>query len=288
MEGEQVFLSGADAARVWRLSAQLQSEATGTAGAPAPPELAGTVEDQGAGGYPLARVRSRAREAGIDDSYVDAALADLRAWQVLPHAGRGHALAFKLLGHPPDLIVARRVIGAGTADVLAAMQAVLPGEPYRLALRDRQGDPADGGLLLFDMPGMKTPFERGFAYETNEVGLKHLLVSLRVIPGPSPACELTVHSAVTAHNAGLSVGTVAAVLGGAIGGGAFGAVGLAVAGALGLATGVAPVAALAGGLGGAALGIKGFRGIYRFAVRRARAALEGLLGAVAARAEGAW
>jgi len=284
-EADGIRLSGGDAARVWRLSAQLQTEATGVAVAPEPGVA---LAQPGAGGLPLASLRARARDAGIADSYVDAALADLRAWQVLAHAGRGHALAWKLLGHPPDMIVARRVIHAGVAEVLGAMQSVLPGEPYRLALRDRQGDPAHGGALLFDLPGLKNPFERGFAHETNEIGLKQLLVSLREIEGPSPSCEVTVHSAVTAHNAGLTVGSVAAVLGGAIGGGVFGALGLAVAGAMGLATGVAPAAALAGGLGGAALGIKGFRGIYRFAARRAHGALEGMLGAVAARAEGAW
>jgi len=284
-EGEQVILSGDDAARVWRLSAQLQAEATGGV---ATPEIAGALGDRCSSGYPLTLVRSAAREAGIDDTYMDAALADLRAWQVLSGAGRGHSLAWRLLGHPPDMIVARRVIDAGAADVVAAMQSILPGEPYRLALRDRQGDPQHGGVLLFDMPGMKSPFERGFGYETNEIGLRQMLVSLRAIEGPSPSCEMTVHSAVTAHNTGFTVGIVAATVAGAVGAGIFGALGVAVGGALGIAAGVVPVAGVSGGLAGAALGIKGFRAVYRFAARRAHAALEGLLGAVAARAEGAW
>ena len=186
------------------------------------------------------------------------------------------------------MIIVQRVIEATVEEVFAAMQGVLPGEPFRLTLRDRQGDPQQGGVLLFDLPGMKTPFERGFAYETNEVGLRQVLVSLRPVEGTTGCCEVTVHSAVTAHNTGFAVGVLAATLTGAVGFGAFAALGLAVGGALGLAAGIAPVAGVSGGLLGTALGVKGFRGVYRFAVRRARGALDGLIGAVAARAEGAW
>jgi hypothetical protein len=39
---------------------------------------------------------------------------------------------------------------------------------------------------------------------------------------------------------------------------------------------------------GAGLGIKGFRALYSASMRRARTALEGLVGAVAVRAKGVW
>ena len=53
-------------------------------------------------------------------------------------------------------------------------------------------------------------------------------------------------------------------------------------------SGIGPVLAVGGALVGAALSVKGFRGIYNIALRRAREALEGLTGAVAARAQGVW
>ena len=43
-----------------------------------------------------------------------------------------------------------------------------------------------------------------------------------------------------------------------------------------------------GGLAGASLGVKGYRALYRVGIRRARTALEGLLGAIAGRAQGGW
>ena len=43
---------------------------------------------------------------------------------------------------------------------------------------------------------------------------------------------------------------------------------------------------VAGGATGGGLGVKGYRAFYRYAMRRGQRALDGLLGAVAGRAEG--
>ena len=67
------------------------------------------------------------------------------------------------------------------------MEAVFPGEPFRLTLTDQQGDPLDGGMLAFALPGPRTPFERGFAVETTDAGLKQVFVSLRPVDNPSAA-----------------------------------------------------------------------------------------------------
>ena len=91
---------------------------------------------------------------------------------------------------------------------------------------------------------------------------------------------MTVHSPVTSHNIGFGIGMFAATLTGGAGFVAFGA--------LGLAIGIGPVAAVGGVLLGAGLGVKGFRALYAYAMRRARRALEGLVGAVAVRAKGVW
>jgi hypothetical protein len=284
-DSEDNVLSAEDAVRVWRLSSQLQAEATGRiakAGVP------GGHDDRPSGGYALAQVRSAAREAGIEDTFLESALAELRAWQMLSSVGRGHRLAWRLLGDPPDLIVTRREINASVDEVVAAMQAVLPSEPFRLRLRDRQGEPQGGGALLFDLPDMTTPFERGFAYETMEAGLRQIVVSLRLLEGPGRPCQIVVHSAMTRHNTGSALGVVAAAVAGFLGFGAFAAVGVAVAGAVGLPAWSAAIAGVGGGLLGGVAGLKGVQSVYRLAVRRARGALEGLVGAVASRAEGIW
>jgi hypothetical protein len=271
------ILSEADAARVWSLSARLQAEASGAVETTEVHEDDGGVPDSG---YALVHVRSAAQEAGIADEFVDAALADLRAEQALSRVERGHSMARRFLSHPPDTVTVRRVVEAEPEEVLSAMQAVLPSEPFRLTLTDQEGDPLQGGVLIFALPGMKTPFERGFAFEATEGGLRQVFVSLRPIQGQTMSCEMTVRSPVTSHNIGLGLGALVATLTGAVGAGALGAIGVA--------TGIGPVAAVGGGLLGAGLGVKGFRALYRFAVRRAGKALEGLVGAVGVRAKGLW
>jgi hypothetical protein len=284
-ERESNVMSAADAVRVWRLSSQLQADATGQIRSI---RISNPQENPPQDGYALAHVRSAAREAGIDGTFVESALIELRAWQMLPNVGRGHRLAWRLLGDPPDMIVTRRVINASEEEVFAAMQAVLPGEPFRLRLRDRQEGPEPGGLLLFDLPERTTPFERGFAHETNEAGLRQIVVSLREVTGSGGRCEMAVHSAMTAHNTGSALGVVAATVAGSLGFGLFGAVGLAAAGAFGSPTWVAAIAGVGGALLGGVCGLKGIQAVYRFAASRARGALEGLVGAVASRAEGIW
>jgi hypothetical protein len=284
-EQEDNVISAEDAARVWRLSSQLQAEATGRIPTT---DVPSAHEASPAGGYALTQVRSAAREAGIGDTFMESALAELRAWQMLSNVGRGHRLAWRLLGDPPDMIVIRRVINASGDEVIAAMQAVLPGDPFRLRLRDRQGNLERGGVLLFDLPDMATPFERGFAYAMNEGGLRQVVVSLRQVEGPRGQCEMAVYSAMTAHNTGSALGVVAASVAGTLGFGAFAAVGIAVAGALGGPMWIASIAAVGGGLLGGVCGLKVIQRVYQLAARRARAALEGLVGAVASRTEGIW
>ena len=161
------------------------------------------------------------------------------------------------------------------------MEAVFPGEPFRLTLTDQQGDPLDRGVLVFDIQGTTTLLlQGGFAFETREAGLRQVFVSLRSIEGSKSSCEMTMHSPVTSHNLGLGIGLIVSALGAGLGGFAIGA--------LGLAAGVGPLGAVAGVLVGAGLGVKGYRALYRYALRRGGKALQGLVGAVAVRAKGVW
>ena len=175
--------------------------------------------------------------------------------------------------------------------MLSATEAVFPGEPYRLTLTDRQGDPLKGGFLVFDVQGLDSPFLRGFAIEAKYGGIRQVFLSLQPIEKATPSCEVTLRSPVAwSHNQDLAVGGVVTGITGAIGLG----LGLAVATApvVGLSgmigAVVAPAILVAGGATGGGLGVKGYRARYRHAMRRGQRALDGLLGAVAGRAEGGW
>ncbi|MCH7857789.1 MAG: hypothetical protein IIB37_13625, partial [Gemmatimonadetes bacterium] len=67
-----------------------------------------------------------------------------------------------------------------------------------------------------------------------------------------------------------------------------GAATVAAIGLSGIGVVVAPAILVAGGATGGALGVTGYRAAYRYAMRRGQRALDGLLGAVASRAEGGW
>jgi hypothetical protein len=270
-------LSEEEAARVWSQAAQLQADASGGEDTP---QITGSDDGVPYAGYEVSEVRSAAHEAGIAPEFVEVALADLRVERAFPRAKKGQSLARRFLNDPPDTITVRKVVEATPEEVFSAMQAVFPNEPFRLTLTDQQGDPLNGGLLVFDLPKTKNPFERGFAFETSEGGLRQLFVTLRPVEETRLSCELTVRSPATMHRTGFGLGMLAATLGGGAG--------LAGFGALGLALGMGPLAGIGGLALGAGLGMKGFRALYAFALRRAGTALERLVGAVATRATGLW
>ena len=275
-EHDPEILSEQEAARLWERAAQLQAEAAVRVAPPAVHDAARVSS-----GYALEHVRSAAQEAGIATEFVDAALADFRVERARPPVVKSNSLARRFLNNPPDAITARRVIEATPQEVLSAMEAVFPDEPFRLTLTDQQGDPLDQGVLVFDMQAANSVLlQGGFAFETREAGLRQVFVSLRSIEGSASSCEMTVHSPVTSHNLGLGIGLMLSALAAGVGGLALGA--------LGVAIGVGPIGAVAGVLVGAGLGVKGYRALYHYALRRGRKALEGLGGAVAVRAKGVW
>ncbi len=280
-EHDPEILSEEEAAHLWERAAQLQAEAAGRV---EEPDAHGAALP--APGYALTHVRSAALEAGIADEFVDAALADLRAERGLPTA-KDNSVARRFLDHPPDVITVRRVVEATPQVVLSAMEAVFPDEPFRLTLTDQQGDPLDQGVLVFDIPGAVSPFSQGFAHTMRESGLKQVFVSLRPMDGSTPSCEMTVYSPVTTHNLGLGIGMVVTTLTGGVGFGV-GMLGGTALAALGVAAGLALVVPAVGVLVGGGLGVKGYRALYRYALRGGRKALEGLVGAVAVRAKGVW
>ncbi len=297
MESDPEFLTEEEAARLWQRAAQLQAEAARRA------EKAGSEKAESKGaesatpdvappeGYALTHVRSAALEVGITDEFVDAALADLRAERALPQGKRGSRLARWFLKDPPETHTVRRVVEAAAADVLSATEAVFPVEPYRLTLTDRQGDPLKGGFLIFDVQGLNSPFPRDFALEAKYGGIRQVFLSLQPIEGAAPSCVVTLRSPVAwSHNQDLAVGGfvtgITGVIGLGLGLAGAAAIGLGGIGALGPL--VAPAVLIVGGATGGGLGLKVYRAAYRYAMRRGERALDGLLGAVASRAEGGW
>ena len=204
-EGDPEILSEEEAARLWERAAQLQAEAAGRVEAPDVRDAAISPP-----GYALTHVRSAALEAGIGNEFVDAALADLRAERALPSVAKENTFARRFLDHPPNTITVRRIVEGTPQEVLSAMEAVFPEEPFRLTLADQQGNPLEQGVLVFDISATSSPFQQGFALETREAGLRQVFVSLRPIAESTSSCEITVHSPVTSHKAGLGLGMVAA------------------------------------------------------------------------------
>ena len=189
------FLNEEEAARLWQRAAQLQAESARRAEALAEEPQREQANVAPPAGYALSHVRSAASEVGIADEFVDAALADLRAERELPQGKRGRTLAQWFLGDPPDTLTVRRVIEASAQDVLSAMEAIFPHEPYRLTLSDQRGDPLKGGVLVFDIQGsghrpwgwavqgVGAIFPEGLALEAKYGGIKQVFVSLRLQAG---------------------------------------------------------------------------------------------------------
>lgn len=294
MDPQRDTLSEAEARRLWQRAAELQAEAArlaelraaeaGTDGGDGPSRREGE-------GYALTHVRAAAVEAGIGEGFVESALAEIRAQRAVGEVGGGlrRPISRWILGRPEASVTARRVIRGTPREVLQAMEAVLPHEPYRLTLRDRLGDPMDGGILVFDIQGASIAgtAEKGFTGDASFADLRQVLFTLTPHPGDPPATAVTVDAPVAwawRLNAGLSL--ILTGLGGALGFAAGGALASATVGLLG-PVGAGLLAALAGGSATGA-SVSGIRSLHRYGRSRGERALVGMLAAVAARAEGGW
>lgn len=293
MTDERETLSEAEAARLWQRAAELQADAARRAEARAAGSAEGEVGPElrrPGEGYALVHVRAAALEAGISEEFVEAALAEVRAQSAAVAFGSvpRRPISRWILGNPEPALTARRHVRATPRGILEAMEAVLPQDPYRLTLRERQGDPERGGLLVFDIPGasFSGAAEKGFVGEASFADLRQVLVSLTPRPADPGVTTVTVTAPVAwAWRINASLSALVVGLGSILAftaGGALGS-GLLALGALGTVA----VAGTAGGLG-TAVGLSGFRALHRYGRTRGERALDGLLAAVAARAEGGW
>lgn len=286
-------LSEEQAAQLWQRAAALQAEAVQAAESAAASE--GAKEIVRHEGYQVDHVRQAAIEAGIGAEFLDAALVDMRAEAAVRPKKKAGRFVQLLLGETQDALVARRVIEARPEEVLKAMEDVLPKEPYRLQLKEREGDPLNGGLLKFDIGGASMVSVEGFAMAAAYGGFKEVFASLRPL-NDGASCELTVRGPIAAShkvNAATSsvfTGILSAV-GGAVGWIGGGAVAAALMGA-GMATGAAAVAGTvvtAGAFfGSGKLSLSGYHWLYRWSLGKGRQGLEDMLSVIAVQAQGGW
>lgn len=292
MTDERDVLTEAEARRLWERAAQLQAEEARRAEARAASDADGEVAREAPSrpdGYALAHVRAAGVEAGIGVEFLEAALAEMHADRATRLASPGRRPFSRwLLGRPPESITARRVVHAWPAQILEAMEHILPQEPYTLTLRERLGTPEAGGTLAFDIQGvgLMAQGSPGFKGDASHADLRQVYVTLARLPGDAPRTEFTVRSPVAwafRLNAGVYGGL--SVLGGGITLLLTGAIasGLTFLGPVGLGLVVA-----AGGTAGGVGTLTGLRAVYRYGLRRGVRALEGLLATVAAKAEGGW
>ena len=286
-------LTEEDAARLWQRAAHLQAEAAQKAEAADVEEAMASTDVARTDGYQVEHVRAAAVEAGIGAEYLDAALVDLRAEEALPPKSHSR-FSRRFLNNPPDAITVRRTIDAPGADVLKAMEEIVPNEPYNLRLIDRQGDPLMGGLLIFDIEGAGFTISEGFKGQASAADLRQVFVSIRPVEDGA-SCELTLRGPV-AWAFGLTTAVGSAMVGLVSGLGGFaswnfgGFAGAALGGLIGgPAAAVLAAAIAAGGTGTAAgLALKGFRMLYDHEHGKGRKGLEGLASQVAIRAQGGW
>jgi hypothetical protein len=295
------FLTEDQAAALWKRAAMLQSEALQQAES-ARREEAGkalspasrTGPDEG---YALEHVRAAGIEAGISEEFLEAALTDMRAATAMEPKRRVGRLVRSFIGDPPEVVTLRRLIDAPPEAVLRSMEELLPMAPYNLTLVDRTGDPLNGGVLTFNIEGAGwiAATTDTFTGTASGADFRQVLATLRVV-GEGDSCEVTLHAPVAwaqGVNAAIGAGMVSFV---GAGGFFLGSVGGSVlAGALvasGVGVAVAAAAAAASAVGGtlvaAVAGTAGFQKLYEYSLSKGRKGLEGMIAALALKAQGGW
>jgi hypothetical protein len=269
-------LSPERAAAVWRRAAQLQAEAAQRLDERSRAlAVRGDTADADPHDFTLEEVRAAALEAGIAPEFVALAVTEMRHGDEESLSPAGDRAATHYLGVSQRSLELTRTIQRPPAQVYEAMQRVLPGHPWLMALHDSTGDPLDGGILTFDLPGYTAANMSPFAYHATTVDVKQVQVMLRPAPGSNgQACEVVVSTGLAGSvRRNLKVGGwltgTCAVAGG--GGGA------AVAGATGLAGAAValPVVVGAAALGGAVALV--YRVAYRYSLRKLTEELERML-----------
>jgi hypothetical protein len=277
MQDDSRFISPDEASAVWQRAARLQAEAARLMEERSRQLAARAGADHGPDeveGFRVADVRAAAMEAGIAPEFVALALAEASSPDADgPASSRGDALATRLLGTDRRSLEVVRAVAASPAEVFEAMKRVVPGPQFALTLTDTVGEPLDGGVMVFSIPGYTMGGPGGlFAYHSAALDVKHLRFVLRRAPG-GDGCELSVAADLRRS---VRRNAIAAMVSGGVLGAGGGAMGIAAG--IGLALGALAVIPAAAGMAAlGAFGAFGFGGIYRHYLAKLVADLETLL-----------
>jgi hypothetical protein len=262
-------MSSEAAAELWRRAAQLQAEAALRLEERS--RALGADHSNGADpqAFSVDEVRAAAVEAGIAPEFITLAIAELQADPAGGLPAELEDSATKFLGTSERSIELSRRIDLPAAQVYAALQRVLPVNPWLLMLRDVSGDPVSGGTMVFEMPSLMTLSGNvtPLGYHAMSVDVQQVHISLRPIEGTGgTACELLVRAGLQRsvrrnfHFARWSAG-VSTVFGATVAG----LSGVVLAGMSGAIVALPAVA------GGALLGygvMAGYRKLYRHSLQR--------------------
>jgi hypothetical protein len=262
---------------LWRRASEIQADTSGVQPVARPdlPVLPAASSD----GYTMGNVRQAAADAGIDPRFVALAVAEQQHARDRVPSDR---TARVLFGSDTRRLHVTRIIGAAPERVLPALGEVLQAPPYELTLADVAGDPLDGGVLTFNLPGAPSPITSRvlWAHLRFGAGARRLLVTLRSVrmpDGSGDGTEVSLHADLTPGRRSNVAGALfldgVGAGGGAVAGWALAAK-LAIAGVAG--------AGLTGGLGlaGLAAGIIGYHTSFRSTLRRAAGEMAAALDAV--------
>ena len=306
--GAASVISSDQAMLVWRRAAELQAEAAARldaklrsatetrsmttvpkGGASTDGATSGRADDSReateapADSYRLRDVEAAATEAGISQKYVALALAELKsspdALQLAPINSRfTERLATRLFGTSQHTLSVSRVMRSAPRDVLQALGRTLQASPFSLTLRDTfGGHPLDGGVLVFDIPGM-TDGNYRWSYSRYGLFVPELRVTLAPVAGDSRACEVSMHL-------DLRRGLAANITGSAVLTSAVSGVGGLVSGVVAhkaLATvGIALFGPVVGGVAAVGVGCLALTGVtYRWTIGKAQKELANALAAI--------
>ena len=268
------YLSEEQAHALWRRAAQLQAEAADRKEAKA--RLLAGSGDQAEQAIHVTDVERAGVEAGIAPEFMRLARAETMAHGSKPMSPRWERFTDRFLGNARRTIEISRTFDVPPRQVLDTMGRVFPANPYYLNVIETLGDPAAGGVMVFDIT-RRAEASTSFSWDMLLSDIKQILVTLQPAEDRTDATDVVVVASLNySRRLNLGVGGVFAGVAGFAGASAGTAVGM---GILGLGA-LAALPAVAGAVGGATLLAAGYRPMYRWGIGRGQHALEGLLRAV--------
>lgn len=270
----------AEAQLVWRAAARLQAEAARRLEDRSQALAQGHRSDRtpdARAAFTRAEVTEIAEAAGIDSAFVALAWREVEAERLRSDAvsDRLHGRASAFLGTDAERLSVTRTFRADPEAVLAAMQQVLPADPYRLTLAEVIGD-ADAltdAVFIFDVPQVtvqaaQTGGYTPFSYAMSIADLTRAVVTLHPLGGGETEATVTVD---LRHGKAVNFKVGAWLTGGAA----------AILGALGFTVGDGGATAIAaaglGASGGGGLTYAGYRAAYAAGLKKGERALDEML-----------